>query len=49
MTTKKARGRKTAKGKKGPALVTVKVDAGLKKRWDALSKVVQHARHAGAE
>ena len=34
--------------KKRAALVSVKVDAGLKKRWDALSRIVERARHAGA-
>ncbi len=49
MATKKtARSRAVKKPKKTPALVTVKVDAGLKKRWDALSKTVERARHAGA-
>ncbi len=33
---------------KSPALAVVKVDAGLKKKWDSLSKVVDRARHAGA-
>jgi len=45
-TTKKKAPSRTAKAGKG--LVTVKVDAGLKKRWDALSKIVARAKHEGA-
>jgi hypothetical protein len=37
-----------ARKAKGPALATVKVDAGLKKRWDSLSAIVERARHEGA-
>jgi hypothetical protein len=36
------------KTKKSPALAAVKVDPALKKRWDALCRIVDHARHEGA-
>ena len=48
MKTTTAKKKAGARRPASPALATVKVDAGLKKRWDSLSAIVERARHAGA-